>query len=105
MLEATYQMRLLFSCVLCVLILIASLDRIPDPPSTKPHHQSDIAQNLDSMGNPPATQHRAFNPVSLNLSTQRFPFDLRRRSDDEPLLRSLIYLDQAADPSPPLSAS
>jgi hypothetical protein len=105
MLEASFKLRLLFSCLLCVLILISSVDRIPDPPGIKPHHQANIAGNLDSKDQPSANQHRAFDLVSLSPVSQRFPFEFRRRSDDEPLLRSLIYLDQAADPSPPLSIS
>ncbi|HEX4771881.1 MAG TPA: hypothetical protein VH351_13670 [Bryobacteraceae bacterium] len=103
MLEATSKLRLLLSCLLCVLILLSSVDRIPDPPGIKPHHQTDVAQNLDFKDHHPSSQPYALQPVSLDLSSQRFPYDLRGRSDDQPLLRSLIYLDQAADPSPPIS--
>jgi hypothetical protein len=95
------HLRLLLSALLCVLILTSSVDRIPDPPCTKPHHQTEIAQAVSGESLPMAHQHELLDLVVLLLEAQRWRLDFARQSDRPPLLCSLVYLDHAADPSPP----
>lgn len=91
--------------LLCVLIVVASVDRVPDPPVLKPHHDRAAKLCLDS-------QHQA--APDLNLTVEQisfhpafrmpaFAWDIHCESRQRP--RSVILRHQASDSSPPVSAA
>lgn len=102
--SAIYTTQRLLSRLLCALILISAVDRIPDPPSIKPHEVS-ISFGLGSHHVPVVNQDRGSHLVASNLSEQVQPFDSSLLADEKLLVASAIHLDQASDSSPPPSAS
>jgi hypothetical protein len=95
----------LLAYLLCVLIVIASVDRVPDPPVVKPHH--DRAAKLcfgDQHQAAPdrnlIVQQTLLHPVFL---LPAFAWDIPCES--RPRLRPAIFVHQASDSSPPFLAA
>jgi hypothetical protein len=88
--------------LLCVLIVIAAVDRVPDPPFLKPHH--DQAAKLCFAGHQPADcdQARAFEQTLLHALSQVPAFGWSAPCENRPQPRLAACLRQACDSSPPL---
>lgn len=91
--------------MLCVLVLIASLDRVPDPPSIKPDHSAAASLSVGIHDLRVADQGHVPDLAPVRLSDQAQSVYLRFIPADKPLLQSATYLGHAADSSPPFSAS
>lgn len=98
--RATTMLRILAS-VLCVFLIGASLDAIPDPPAVTQHAQHSLASQVDQNRAAPAALLAGspilfLPPMGCNLSnTQSFEAVL-------PCV-GLVLVSQATDTSPPLS--
>lgn len=103
--KAVYKPQRLLTYLLCILILISSVDRVPDPPSIKPHHGTAISSNLDGYYPPAAFQDPGSNVASWQLSRELRYFDLSSLSDDKLAVRPAVHLNSASDSSPPYSES
>jgi len=95
----------LLAYLLCVRIVVASVDRVPDPPVVKPHH--DRAANLCFGGHPqlspdhnPIVEQTLLHPVFL---LPGFAGEIPSESTPQP--RSAVFRFHASDTSPPLSAA
>ena len=94
----------LLAYLLCALIVIASIDRVPDPPFVKPHH--DKAAKLCFGG-----QHQS-NPDSdlllkqtlIHPSPQALVFAWSVPCENRSQVPFATCLRQACDSSPPASA-
>ena len=91
--------------MLCALVLIASLDRVPDPPSIKPDHSaaaalSDHKHDLGA-GDQGHLPDLALSRLSDQAQSVHLPFD----PADKTFFRAAKYLDHATDSSPPSCAS
>jgi hypothetical protein len=103
--KAILDVQRILGCFLCVLILVAAIDRVPDPPVLKPHLDNASALWLDTA--------QPFSPHQASVVAAR-PFELQPSlllhegalSTDAPLvLSSYTDLQQAADSSPPNRAN
>jgi len=94
----------LLAYLLCTLIVIASVDRVPDPPSVKPHH--DKVAKLCFGGQHQSTPDRdlVFEQTFLDTSSQAPVFAWTITSENRPQLPLAACLRQACDSSPPVSA-
>lgn len=102
MVKVVYKRQWLLTCLLCILILISSIDRVPDPPSIKPHHGPAISSNLGGYYLPAVSQDRGSDVVLRELfSAQARYFDLSLLSNDKLVVRSAVHLGNASDSSPP----
>jgi hypothetical protein len=99
--EAISKLQRFLSRLLCVLVLVSSVDRVPDPPGIKPHHDATIYLSLNSHHLPVANHDRGSDLVSFDRSGHARSFELSLLSDEKLLPLSAIYLDQASDSSPP----
>lgn len=103
--QATSKLQRLLRCLLCLLVLSAAIDRLPDPPSIKTH--VDFGNMLHFEGNHAAFGHTEgnFELTALNLCPGAHCFYVRRLSQHEKVpLRATVHLKQASDSSPPYSA-
>ena len=92
----------LYRWLLCALILIASVDRVPDPPVVKPHQ--DKAATLCFSSHQLATdQNRTLDRVLFDPSRQVRFVDWSFLSESKPPLPCTTYRSQASDSSPPAS--
>lgn len=103
--QATSKTRQFLNCLLCVLILIATLDRVPDPPSIKPHHDAAKVFSIGNHQSPVVNHHSGSDALASNVLRRAQSFFLSLLVVDELLLPSAFHLDQASDSSPPHSAS
>ena len=102
MLKAIFNPLLAY--LLCVLIVVASVDRVPDPPVVKPHH--DRAAKL-CIGGPhqlapdhnPLVERILLHPVFL---LPGFAWDISCESTPQP--RPAVFRFHASDTSPPFAA-
>ena len=94
----------LLAYLLCVLIVVASVDRVPDPPVVKPHHDRAAKlciggqQHLAPDHNPIAEQ-TLLHPVFL---LPGFTWDIPGESTPRP--RPAVFRFHASDTSPPFAA-
>ena len=103
MLKAIFQ--LLSAYLLCVLIVIASVDRVPDPPVVKPHH--DRAAVLCFGGQHHVTpDHNLFvQSTSLHWAFLEPAFTWDTPGQFTPKLPTATFLYHASDSSPPVIAA
>lgn len=89
--------------LLCVLTLASAVDRVPDPPSLKPHHDATISMGVCDHDAGSADQHPGWELVSLCLSQAAGSFHSRVLvlSAGDLLLPSAIHVADATDSSPP----
>jgi hypothetical protein len=99
-----HRTRRLLSFVLCLLILVSSVDRVPDPPSIKPQRGGAVSLAVDSHQSPIVDQDRGLGLVSLAVTGEPHFVDWSLLFAAKPLFRSPIYLRRASDSSPPYSA-
>lgn len=95
---AVSKVQQFLGSLLCALVLIASIDRVPDPPSLKPQHDTAISFGASCHHSPVADQGRSSDLAPHQEEAQCF---LWNALSAEKLLPSLIRLDQASDSSPP----
>jgi hypothetical protein len=103
--RALFKTQQLLSCLLCVFILISSVDSIPDPPSIKPHYDAAISFKTGGHHLPMVNQDCVSDVASFHPFAQVRFFRLSLLSDDNLLLPAASHLHQASDSSPPNSAS
>jgi len=101
----TSETQQLLSCLVCLLILVASIDRVPDPPAVKRHHDAAVSLTTGTHHLPVVNQDLGSELFLSDLSGQARSFHSSFFLDQERLLPSAINLDQATDSSPPRSAS
>lgn len=94
----------LLAYLLCALIVIASVDRVPDPPFVKPHH--DKAAKLCFGGQHQSAPDRdlLFKQTLLDESPPAAAFAWNFPYESRPQLPLAACLHQACDSSPPVSA-
>jgi hypothetical protein len=95
----------LLAYLLCVLIVVASVDRVPDPPVVKPHH--DRAAKLCFGGQHQLTpDHNPIVEQTLLHSVFLLPgfaWDIPCESTLQP--RPAVFRFHASDTSPPFAAA
>ena len=98
--RATAMLRILAG-VLCVFLIGASLDAIPDPPAVTQHTQHSLASQVDENRAVPAALLNSapisfFQPTACGVSNAQ-PFEAT-----SPCV-GLVLVSHATDTSPPLS--
>ena len=103
MLKAIF--KLLLANLLCVLIVIASVDRVPDPPVLKPHH--DKAAKLCFGGqHQPAPDHNLIIEQTLLHPLFLLPgFAWDIPCESTPRTRPAVFRLHVSGTSPPSSAT
>lgn len=99
-----YRTQRLLSYLLCVLVLLSSFDRVPDPPSTQPQHSTATSLSFGTHHVWAVDQDRATGPVSWGAASPRGLLHGTLLSSDTLLLTFPIYLRSVSDSSPPNSA-
>lgn len=100
-----HRAQRLLGLLLGLLILVSSIDRVPDPPSLKPQRGTGISTAIGGHQPPIVNQDRGLSPVAQAVTRWPHFADWSLLSADNPLLRPPIYLRRASDSSPPYSAS
>jgi hypothetical protein len=105
--RAAVTLAKLAACALCLLIFVATLDTIPDPPALAPQAiQQTLAARLDhSPSTPPAKTLPIFAPRAFhspNAPTTAFLAPLRPENATSSPLDTLLR--HASDASPPASS-
>jgi hypothetical protein len=97
--------KLLLANLLCVLIVIASVDRVPDPPVLKPHH--DKAAKLCFGGqHQPAPDHNLIIEQTLLHPLFLLPgFAWDIPCESTPRTRPAVFRLHVSGTSPPSSAT
>jgi hypothetical protein len=95
----------LLAYLLCVLIVVASVDRVPDPPVLKPHH--DRAAKLCLGGQHPPAPGRNFiaEQTAFHSTVVTLVFAWEIPAEPAPQLLPAIFRHHASDSSPPASAA
>jgi len=90
--------------LLCVLIVIATVDRVPDPPFLKPHHDKAAKLCFGGHHQPDFDKDPKYEQTLLHAlpQTLAFGWSVPRGNTPEPSFR--VRLRQACDSSPPVSA-
>jgi hypothetical protein len=99
--KAILDVQRILGCFLCILILVAAIDRVPDPPVLKPHLDNASALYLDAAQ--PFSPHQA-SVVAAQLFELRQPLRLHEVAllqDAQLVLSPYTDLQHAADSSPP----
>jgi hypothetical protein len=91
----------LLAYLLCALIVIASVDRVPDPPFVKPHHDKVAKLCFDGAHQPAPDGDLVFEPALFHASPETRVFAWGISYDDGPQPPSATYFRQACDSSPP----
>jgi hypothetical protein len=92
--------RQLLGWLLCILILSAALDKVPDPPVIKPHRDKSGTVCLISPHQP---IDRGVSEVAPGPTPPLYRFDTSWQCESKRLLPAEPLLLQAADSSPPIS--
>lgn len=100
MLKAIFKPLLAY--LLCVLIVVASVDRVPDPPVVKPHHDSVAklcfgGQHQLASDHNPIVEQTVLYPLFL---LPGLAWDVPYESTPQP--RSAVFRFHASDTSPPV---
>src|ERR1700761_5127372 len=104
MLKAILKLQWFLGCLLCVFILIAAVDRVPDPPVVKPHRGRAAAFSLDSAHHI-ADQNRKPDQDRFDLSCHMRSVDRNWIFQTTPGIPFVPDLTRrASDSSPPISA-
>lgn len=102
MLKAIFKPLLAY--LLCVLIVVASVDRVPDPPVVKPHHDTAAklcfgGQHQFAPDHNPILEQTLLYPLFL---LPGFAWDIPCKPSPQP--RFAVFRFHASDTSPPFSA-
>lgn len=96
--------RRLATCLVCLFLLFASIDRVPDPPGVGPHNNAAASFAKSAAKFLPANQPylalRTVVALSCHTTDVNAGFRARR-----PLLPLAFHVDQFADSSPPVRHS
>ena len=90
--------------LLCVMILVASVDRVPDPPVVKPYQDAAAALHMSGEHQPNPDQQRNFEQVHFDMTSGALWFGWTDPSETKQPLPFIFRLNQAADSSPPALA-
>jgi hypothetical protein len=91
----------ILACVLCVFLIGASLDAIPDPPAVTQHAQHSLASQVDQNGAVSAVVLNGA-PVSFFPPTTCHGPNARPFEASSPCI-GLVLVSHATDTSPPVS--
>jgi hypothetical protein len=96
----------LLAYLLCVLIVFASVDRVPDPPVLKPHHDKAAKLCFDGQHRLPSDhdsiiEQALLHPVFLRAG---FTWDIPCESTSQPR-PAVVFRYHVSDTSPPFSAA
>lgn len=100
MLKAIFQ--LLSAYLLCVLIVIASVDRVPDPPVVKPHHDRAAALCFGGQHHVTPDHNLFVHSTSLHWAFLEPAFTWDTPGQFTPKLPTATLLCHASDSSPPV---
>lgn len=100
-----HRAQRLLGLLLGLLILVSSIDRVPDPPSLKPQRGTAISTAVGGHQLPMVNQDRGSGPIAPAVAGRPYFAVWSLLATGNPLLRSPIYLSRASDSSPPSSAS
>jgi hypothetical protein len=101
-LQVLHSMQGLLGFLLCLIVLISSVDRVPDLPGLRPPGCAVISIGIGSQNVPLINHDRDSGAVSW-VVTERVRFvDWNLLFADKVLLRSPIYLRRASNSSPPI---
>jgi hypothetical protein len=101
--EGTVKLRLVVACLLCLLLFMAAIDHVPDPPAVNPHNSETGRISALHVRAPSALQQEII--VSLDSSHfVRTGSSASRQTIENKLLGlcQLLVVRHAADPSPPI---
>jgi hypothetical protein len=90
--------------LLCVLIVIAAVDRVPDPPFLKPHHDKAATLCFGGHYQPDSDRDPAFEQTLLHALPEVPVFGWSVPCGNTPQPRFALCLRQACDSSPPVRA-
>ena len=94
----------LLAYLLCALIVIASVDRVPDPPFVKPHHDKAAKLCFGGQHQSAPDTDLVFKQTLLDASPPAPIFAWSVPCKNRPQLPLATCLRQACDSSPPVSA-
>jgi hypothetical protein len=103
MFEGTLKLRYVVALTLCLLLFVAAIDQIPDPPAVNPHNQETICVSVLHAGGSSAVQQEiliSFVPshvVRTSSSSSGLTVENRILG-----LYQLLLVRPATDSSPPL---
>ena len=103
MLKAIFQRLLAY--LLCVLIVIASFDRVPDPPVVKPHHDRAAALCFGGQHHVTPDHNLFVQSTSLHWAFLEPAFSWDILGEFTPKLPTATFLYHASDSSPPVIAA
>jgi len=102
-LKAIFQ--LLLAYLLCVLIVIASVDRVPDPPVLKPHHDTAAKLSFGCQHHVTPDHSLFVQQTSLHWAFLEPAFTWNIPGQFTPKLPTATFLYHASDSSPPVIAA
>src|ERR1700704_2135656 len=94
----------LLAYLLCALIMIASVDRVPDPPSVKPHHDKAAKLCFGGQHQSAPDKDIVFEQTLLYTAPQASLVAWIVPGEGGPRPPFPVCLHQACDSSPPVSA-
>ncbi len=99
--KAIRRIYRLSSRLLCFFILLAALDRIPDPPVIQPHQDKAATFCCYNQHQVVADEDRVLDRVLFDPKWQVLSFEESLRSESKPPIQLVIYLSEISDSSPP----
>jgi len=91
----------IMACLLCLIMVGGSFDRLSDPPAVKPHRsQNSLVSRLDCHV-PVATKNHATESMASAPHFQASLFSLGQILESRGPSNKLAFVRQAADTSPP----
>ncbi len=94
-------MQRLLSYLLCLFLLVASLDRVPDPPVVQPHPDKAAAFCFTALHQVAADRDHAWFRVLFDPRSHARCFEKSLLAEHKPASLLAAYVIEASDSSPP----